>query len=364
MMSRTALCCCLLSVFTAPSLCAGETRALPDVTRRDFYVSSERDVRIFVREVQPRTGNESAGMPVVLIHGARPSGAAWFDLQVPGGSLAAAIAVAGHAVYVPDIRGFGRSTLPQAMNEPAEKSAPLVRSSEAVRDIRAVVESIVRERHVERVAILGWATGGHWAGYYATLHPEHVGRLILCNTLYGASSAWPLQRGIADSNDPARLAQSERVGYRLASAASLLSRWDRSIPTADKSVWRDPAVASAYTAAALAADSTSGSRNPPSIRVPNGAIEDSYYLSQGRQFWDASLIYSPTLIVRSELDFWSRPEDVTRLRQHLVHAPSVRVVEIPEATHYVLMDRAEKGRRRLLDEVLAFLASGSARNPS
>jgi pimeloyl-ACP methyl ester carboxylesterase len=79
------------------------------------------------------------------------------------------------------------------------------------------------------------------------------------------------------------------------------------------------------------------------------------YLAQGRQFWDASLIYSPTLILRSQFDFWSRPEDVTRLKAHLIHAPVARTIEILEGTHYVLLERAEKGRSQLLQEVLSFL---------
>jgi pimeloyl-ACP methyl ester carboxylesterase len=96
-----------------------------------------------------------------------------------------------------------------------------------------------------------------------------------------------------------------------------------------------------------------------SIRVPNGPLEDSFYLAQGRQFWDASLIYSPTLILRSQLDFWSRPEDVTRLKQQLLHAPRVRAIEIPNGTHYVLLERAEKGRKQLLEEILSFLENKS-----
>jgi pimeloyl-ACP methyl ester carboxylesterase len=60
--------------------------------------------------------------------------------------------------------------------------------------------------------------------------------------------------------------------------------------------------------------------------------------------------------VRSELDFWSRLDDVKRLSQQLVHAPEVRVVEIPQATHYVLLDRPERGRSRLLQEIVSFLA--------
>src|SRR2546427_838382 len=57
---------------------------------------------------------------------------------------------------------------------------------------------------IERLALLGWATGGHWSGYYASLHSEHVSHLILVNTLYGASSAWALRGELEGPKAPAR----------------------------------------------------------------------------------------------------------------------------------------------------------------
>jgi pimeloyl-ACP methyl ester carboxylesterase len=96
-------------------------------------------------------------------------------------------------------------------------------------------------------------------------------------------------------------------------------------------------------------------------------MEDSFYVAIGRQLWDASPIQAATLILRSERDFWSRPEDPQQLAAHLVHAADVRVVVIPEATHHVHLDRPERGRAHFLDEVVSFLSQsgsgGSARSP-
>ena len=96
-------------------------------------------------------------------------------------------------------------------------------------------------------------------------------------------------------------------------------------------------------------------RTPPALRHPTGALEDSFYLATGRQLWDASLIRARTLFVRSERDFWSRPEDAALLAEHLVDAPEVRCVTLEDATHFAHLDRPERGRARLLDEVVAFL---------
>ena len=84
-----------------------------------------------------------------------------------------------------------------------------------------------------------------------------------------------------------------------------------------------------------ASDPERNTRTPPCFRSPNGALEDSFYLAAGRQLWDASFVYVPTLVLASELDFWSRTADRDKLKQDLVHAPVARVVVIPKATHFV-----------------------------
>jgi pimeloyl-ACP methyl ester carboxylesterase len=84
-------------------------------------------------------------------------------------------------------------------------------------------------------------------------------------------------------------------------------------------------------------------------------MEDSFYLASGRQLWDAAPITARVLLIRSGNDFWSRPEDLTALQEHLVNAADVKAVTIPDATHYVHLDWADKGRRRILAEVAGFL---------
>jgi pimeloyl-ACP methyl ester carboxylesterase len=84
-------------------------------------------------------------------------------------------------------------------------------------------------------------------------------------------------------------------------------------------------------------------------------MEDSFYLATGRQLWDASLITAPTLVLASERDFWSRPQDRELLQEHLTHAAKVKVVVLKGATHFVHLDRPVHGRQTLVDEVVDFL---------
>lgn len=334
---------------------AAPSAPLP-IVRHDALVAGEPGVRLFVREVLPEKRGDVPA--VVLIHGARVPGLASFDLDVPGGSLAADLARHGLAVYVMDVRGYGRSTRPKEMDEPPETHAPLVRSNEAARDIGAVVDWIRARRGVSKVALFGWATGGQWAGVYAARFPEKVAALILLNSLYGGATTHPMLGRGTDMEDPAhpgRFREASCGAWRLNDAASLLRAWDRSLPDGDESAWRDPAVAKAFTDAALASDPTSTSRTPPSFRSPCGAFEDSFYMATGRSLWDASFVTAPTLVLASSRDFWSRPEDRTTLAAHLVHAARVRVVVLPDATHFVHLERPERGRDLLLEEVATFL---------
>lgn len=333
---------------------------LPD--RNEFRVSSAPGISLSVREVRSSHTGDRTGMPVLLVHGARVPGKASFDLQVPGGSLAADLADAGHVVYVMDVRGYGDSTRTPALEQSRTANPPAVRSDEAVADIAAVVDEIIQRSSgsgvPSQVALVGWATGGHWAGQYAAENPDKVGHLVLYNSLYGAVDGHPtLGRG-SDYEDPTRPGQfnaAEFGAYRFNTAASLLPSWDRSIPEADKSGWRDPVVADAYLDAAIASDPTAHTRTPPSFRSPSGALEDSFYLATGRQLWDANSITASTLLVRSEFDFWSRPEDPQVLEADLTNASSVRSVELSGATHYAHLDRADKGRDQFLTEVIEFL---------
>ena len=343
------------------AIVAVSASARAEIRRDEFRVRSEAGIEIFVREVRD-TDAAAAGRgkpPVILLHGARVPGIASFDLPVAGGSLAADLARAGCRVFVMDARGYGASTRMPAMDGPPGAGQPLVGSHEVVRDIAAVVEAVERRAGADKVALIGWATGGHWVGMYAALHPEEVSHLVIYNALYGVADTHPtLGRGsnLEAPGQPGRFNVAQYGAYRLNTGDGLLPSWDRAIPVEDKSAWRDPKVAEAYVEAALASDPTARTRNPPSFRAPSGAMQDSYYLATGRQLWDAASITADVLILRSDRDFWSRPEDVTTLRDHLVQAGEVRAVTLPDATHHVHLDRPERGRARFLSEVTAFLA--------
>lgn len=344
------------AVLLAAALAAGPAEAAPDLVREELRATTVDGVGIRVREVRPRAG--AAGEPIILVHGVRVPGIASFDLDVPGGSLAAELAERlGRAVFVMDARGYGGSDRPAAMDRPAAESRPLSRGHEVVRDIDAVARLAAERTGTDTVALVGWATGGMWSAWYAALWPERVGHLVVLNALYGGADRHPtLGPGspVADPDRPDRLGPKVG-GYTLNAASALFPSWDRTIPAEDKAEWRDPAVAEAYARAALASDPAAETRDPPAFRAPAGATEDSFHQAGGRRLFDAGSITAPVLLVRSEHDFWSRPEDAAAFAREAARSECVRSVTLPAATHYAHLDRPERGRDALIAEITAFL---------
>ena len=323
------------------------------VSRTDFWLESDPGIEIFVREVL--SNSAPTGAPILLIHGGGPGGIASFDLEIPGYSLAADFAQAGHRVYIMNVRGWEYSTRPDALAEPADRNSAAVTSDEAVQDIAAVVDWIRDRTGQPQIALIGWATGGHWAGLYTSRNNQAVSHLVLLNSLYGVKAPWTLTERFEDPNNPGVFDPSGGA-YRLVDYDGFLRGWNNSIPIDDKTQWRDPAVADAYARTAVELDPTSPTRTPPSARIPTAYREESFNLAQGYRYWDARDIYTPTLVIRGGLDFWSRPADLSALAAELVNAPIVNIVTIPEATHYLFNDRPEPGRTHFIQAVLSFLS--------
>lgn len=102
--------------------------------------------------------SNSAGTPVVLIHGIGSRGEDWAPL-IP------ALTAQGFHVYVPDLLGYGRSPKPDV-----DYSISLQES---------IVLKFMEKLHLQHANVGGWSMGG-WIALKLTLdHPEVVNRLIV-----------------------------------------------------------------------------------------------------------------------------------------------------------------------------------------
>ncbi len=313
-------------------------------TRSDFSVETEDGFTIFVRRIVS-DGDRDRG-PFLLLNGGRPGVLASWDVDKPAPSTAALIAEAGHTVYLMDARGYGRSEFPEAMIRGKGDGPLAVRSHEVVRDIKAVVAEIKR-RHPrdQRLTALGWATGSLWLAHFASLYPRAISHLVYYQSVYGGSgSPWKFQ-SIADPSDATLLDRRRFAAFRCATKDSLTARLAQDID--------NPVLVERYAQLALEGDERAFSREPPCVRVPSGSLEDTLMMVNGRPYFDAASIVSRVLILRSEKDFWSRPEDAATFEAHLRNASSVNTVVIPGASHYVHL--FPDGRRKaFLAPLLAF----------
>jgi pimeloyl-ACP methyl ester carboxylesterase len=330
-----------------------------NVSRTDCMVKTTDGYNIAVRSVRAQS-SEPRSVPILLMHGTRVPGLSEFDLPVENGSMAESLAQLGHDSYIPDARGYGRSDRPSSMSLPPSASRPIARCLEITRDVDATVDLMRAETGADKVAVLGWGVGATLLLMYAALWPEKVSHLILYNPLYGGGTDHPRYHGagLADPKHPRRFNTERFGGYSFNPLGHLLEKWDSSIPVADKDEWRDPAVAAAFQQALIDGDPTTMSRTPPTFRSPNGMLEDSFYIGIGETLVHANQVYCKALIIRPQLDYFSRPEDVAALRRDLVNAEEVRCFEPADATHYVLLDRPEKGRTATLAAISKFLKDG------
>ena len=319
------------------------------VVRSDFTVSSDPGIELFVRQVRT-AGDAAPHDPVLLIHGARVGGLASFDVDVNGLSLAAHLARAGHAVYIADLRGFGRSTYPEAMHGPRFEAPPATPTGDAVTDIRAVLAAIKARHGQAPVAGLGWATGSHRLAAAEAAYPGSFDRLVVFNAVYGGQGDWPLSEAFSAPGEPGRFDYDRFGAYRLSDADSLVGRWARADGVSEAFVAR-------YVELAMEGDPTAQSRTPTSFRHPSGPIADTLRAVHDGALYDAGDIRSRVLILRSEDDFWSRPIDVTTLADDLNSAADVTVAELSGASHYVHLQPGQ-ARERFLTMVLDYLQDG------
>ena len=145
---------------------------------------------------------EEVGTPVLLIHGGGPGSLPNFDPTVPNYSLAEDIASVGHIVYMMDVRGFGNSTKPAALDSTDAKAPPAVSSDEAVKDISAVVDWILRRSRESKAALVGLGAGGNWAALYATKNSGKVSHLVLLNVHVRGQGALEAGQGLRGPEEP------------------------------------------------------------------------------------------------------------------------------------------------------------------
>jgi pimeloyl-ACP methyl ester carboxylesterase len=314
--------------------------APPRIVMEEFMVAAtDPGIELYVRNKHPERMTGVKGDKVLLfVHGATYPSETAFDLQLNGMSWMDYIARHGYDVYLVDVRGYGRSTRPKEMSEPAEKNPPIVRTAVAASDVGAAVEFIRKRRGVDKINLMGWSWGTSIMGLYTINNNEKVNKLVLYAPQWIRTTASLVQAG------------STPTAYRTVTREAARDRWLSGV-TKDKQAELIPA--GWFEAWADATFATDPQGNGKTLRAPNGVVIDGLeYWSAGRPLYDPGLIRVPTFLAHAEWD-----ADLPSYMLHayfakLTNAPYKRYVEIGEGTHTVVM---EKNRMQLFQAVQQFL---------
>lgn len=304
------------------------------VTLEEFDVAAKDEgVKLYLRNKHPAEYFQPRPERTVLfLHGATFPGSASFDLSLDGGSWMDDLAKRGYDVYALDLRGYGKSTRPAEMDQPAEANPPLAGGATALADVSKAVDFILSRRSLDRLVLVGWSWGASLAGAYANEAGQRVEKLVLY------SPQWPRE-------DAAPAEALAKLGaWREVPLAQVKERWIRDVPAKEREDLVSKATMNAWTAA-LGGGAV--------LKVPNGAVADTLRSwAEKKPLWQPGRVSVPTLVVQGEWDVENPPEMGLSVFANLTGAPVRRYVLVGEGTHTLLL---EKNRHQLYRAVRAFL---------
>lgn len=317
----------------------------------DWFVASTTSThRLSVRHKAGRTALRVADRdyaPIVFVHGATLAGSAVYDANLPGGSWMDYASARGYDTFALDVRGYGKSSHPLALDEIACRNRPQVHTSDAIDDLRDVVDAVLQRTGAPRVNLVGWSWGTSICGGYATRFPRQVRSVSLFAPLWvlrdflgfpiSRSPMWPVAwtfpwisqsphwLGAWRDVDARRVRQRQALGVPPKLMEELL-------PQAQFEQWW-----SALEAEGLA------TRHPHAaaaavVRAPNGVLADVLGLwASGQPTWDASRVESPTLLVAGAQDCDTPPSMAAELYKALTRTASKQLLVLDRATHWMTL---------------------------
>ena len=310
------------------------------VVMEEFMVpASDAGIDLYVRNKHPAGMSSVKGDRIVLfVHGSTYPSETAFDLPLNNMSWMDYIASHGYDVYLVDLRGYGKSTRPKEMDEPADRHPPLTRTETAVKDVGSAVEFIRKRRGVQKINLLGWSWGTTIMGLYTTQNNDKVNKLVLYAPQWVRNTAALTDTGGA-------------IGaYRTVTRDAAKGRWLSGVPEAKKADLIPAGWFDAWADATFATDPKGGGKT---LRAPNGTVQDTReFWAAGKPLYDPAGIRVPTFLAHAEWDADLPSYMLYAYFEKLSNAPYKRYVQIGEGTHTVIM---EKNRMQLFQAVQQFL---------
>src|SRR3954469_10716958 len=185
-MRAATLSCAAATIFACASGTAstkGSGSDAPGGVRMEEHMIPAKDgagIELYLRNKHP-AGQDKFGPEKILlfVHGSTYPGEAPFALPLGGLSWMDYIAQRGFDVWLVDVRGYGRSTRPKEMDQPAKDNPAIARTETAVKDVAAAVDFILQKRGSKRLVAMGWSWGTTIMASYTVQNLDKVDRLVL-----------------------------------------------------------------------------------------------------------------------------------------------------------------------------------------
>jgi pimeloyl-ACP methyl ester carboxylesterase len=295
-------------------------------------------LHVLVRHHRPTgrgIGDEHS--PILFVHGSSFPSALAAAFKFDGVSWMDGLADKGFDVWALDFIGYGGSDRYREMRDAPFAHPPVGRAPEAERQILAAVRFIIARTGSSRVSLIAHSWGTIPAGLMAGDSPTLIDRLVD----FGPVAQ---REGQPDT--------TTRPAFAFVTEQEQRTRFNGYVPAGESPVL-DPHQLESWERAYLATDSTSRTRSPASVEVPNGPSADVAAAWSGHLPYDPGRIVAPVLIIRGEWDVVTRDADARWLWNALSHAALRRDVKLSRATHVMHLESA---RRQLYAEVATFLA--------
>lgn len=263
-------------------------------------------------------------------------GDSWMDFMAKQGFLACGL----------DFLGFGASSRPEAMLEPAAAHAPLLRVPEAAREIGIAIAYMRRSRDIREIDLVAHSWGTIPAADFAANHAGALRSL----TLFGPVMPMP-------GSQP----EAEHVAWFGMTAEERLQQLYFSDVLPRGVVLLEPAVTRRW-ARAFEASAPHVTGDPPgNIRIPDGPVADFEEVNAGVLPYTPSKVTAPILMVYGKHDVWSNLPYAGAFAAKFTSSPLKWQLCIDDGTHVMHLER---NRMSLYESVLGFIGAAERLNAS
>jgi len=279
---------------------------------------------------------------ILYVHGSTYPAETAFDLSLGGTSWMEYIAARGYDVWLVDLRGYGKSSRPPEMDQPAEQNPPIVRTNVAVSDVSSAVDYILKKRNINKMNLLGWSWGTTIMGKYTAENNQKVNKLVLY------APQWLRQGGAALTDKGGPLG-----AYRVVTISDAKSRKSTGVPEYAQATLMPEGWFEKWADATFETDPWGKNQIPKKLRAPNGTVQDTReFWAAGKPLYEPKDIRVPVMLVHAEWDADLPSYMLQEYFKQLTNAPYRILLEISEGTHSIIM---EKNRMLMFSGVQEFL---------